>query len=189
MKKNILNLVKLFKKYNGYIHEDLYIKFSQISGLGFFTRKKLKKKELLIKVPINLTINEGDFLNFLNFKKINYSHIDFLEAYIKSLPNIEFYQNNHPFFCNKMEQDLMIKIIEKNSLLKGILIYFFKKSESLKSFNFCFIKRTTGSDEKVICLYGLSKAINSPYLPAARTFTFGFSCTINTFAISFPFFF
>ena len=41
MKKNILNLVKLFKKYNGYIHEDLYIKFSQISGLGFFTRKKL----------------------------------------------------------------------------------------------------------------------------------------------------
>lgn len=148
MKKNILNLVKLFKKYNGYIHEDLYIKFSQISGLGFFTRKKLKKKELLIKVPINLTINEGDFLNFLNFKKINYSHIDFLEAYIKSLPNIEFYQNNHPFFCNKMEQDLMIKIIEKNSLLKGILIYFFKKSESLKdNEKFTFVTFLTRSVE------------------------------------------
>lgn len=148
MEKNILDLVKLFKKYNGYIHEDLYIKFSQISGLGFFTKKKLKRNELLIKVPIKLTINEGDFLDFLNSKKINYEHIDFLEAYIRTLPNIEFYHNNHPFFCNKIERDLMIKIIEKNSLLKEILIYFFKKSESLKdNEKFAFVTFLTRSVE------------------------------------------
>jgi len=71
-RSNILNLIKLFKEYKGYIHKDLYVKYSENRGYGFFAKKKLNKEETLIKVPFSLTINAKDFLDFLDAKKINY---------------------------------------------------------------------------------------------------------------------
>jgi len=130
---DILYLIELFKKYHGYIHEDLYTKYSEDRGWGFFTKKKLKKEETLIKVPYNLTINAKDFLDFLDTKKINYPHIDFLETYIKTLPSIEFYKKYHPCFCNHAEKELMIQMIENNSFLKNILTIFLKQFESFSN--------------------------------------------------------
>jgi hypothetical protein len=154
--KNILNLIELFKKYNGYIHNDLYIKYSKGAGWGFFSKKKLNKKETLIKVPFNLTINAKDFLDFLDSKKINYQHIDFLETYTKILPDIEFYKDHHPCFCNQIEKDLMIQIVERNLFLKNILINHFTNFESLKNnekyvfVNFLTRSTTNRSNEKVL---------------------------------------
>ena len=42
MKQNINHLIELFKKYEGYIHDDLYIKSSQEKGIGIFCKKKNK---------------------------------------------------------------------------------------------------------------------------------------------------
>ena len=124
-------LIELFKKYKGYIHKNLYTKYSEDSGWGLFTKERFNKEETLIKVPFSLTINAKDFLDFLDSKKINYQHIDFLEAYIKTLPSIEFYKEHHPCFCNDSEKDLMIKITEKNLFLKKILTNHLKHFEYL----------------------------------------------------------
>jgi len=132
-RSNILNLIKLFKEYKGYIHKDLYVKYSENRGYGFFAKKKLNKEETLIKVPFSLTINAKNFLDFLDAKKINYPHIDFLNTYKKTIPSIEFYKEHHPCFCDPLEKDLMIQIVENNSFLKNILVIFLKQFEHLNN--------------------------------------------------------
>jgi len=149
-------LIELFKKYKGYIHKDLYTKYSEDSGWGFFTKARFNKEETLIKVPFGLTINAKDFLDFLDSKKINYQHIDFLEAYIKTLPSIDFYKEHHPCFCNDPEKDLMIKITEKNLFLKKTLTNHLKHFEYLndneKYVFVTFLTRSTTNrvNEKVL---------------------------------------
>jgi hypothetical protein len=91
MKQNINHLIELFKKYEGYIHDDLYIKSSQEKGIGIFCKKKINHKQILIKVPINLTINQQDFHGFIKSKRVNYPYIDFLKIYLNTLPNNSFY--------------------------------------------------------------------------------------------------
>jgi len=155
-RSNILNLIKLFKEYKGYIHKDLYVKYSENRGYGFFAKKKLNKEETLIKVPFSLTINAKDFLDFLDAKKINYPHIDFLNTYKKTIPSIEFYKEHHPCFCDPLEKDLMIQIVENNSFLKNILVIFLKQFEHLNNnekFVFVtFLTRSTTNrnNEKVL---------------------------------------
>jgi hypothetical protein len=133
MQKNINYLIELFKKYEGYIHNDLYIKSSQEKRIGIFCKKKINKKQILIKVPINLTINYQDFLGFIKSKRVNYPYIDFLKIYLHTLPNNNFYLENHPCYMDNIEKNLIIQVVEKNQILKDILIYFFKNSESLDS--------------------------------------------------------
>lgn len=143
-------LIKLFKRYGGFIHKDLYTKFSKNSGWGFYSKKKLDKKEVLIKVPFHLTINLKDFSYFINAKRITYKHLDFLKLYTETIPTIEFFKNNHPCFCEQIEKDLMIQIVEKNSYLKNILINFFKQFEYLdNNEKFIFITFLTRSTTKI----------------------------------------
>ena len=141
------NLIALFKKNKGYIHENLYIKFSEDKGWGVYAKKKipLNTKETLIKIPLSLTISEVEMLNFIQSKKTNYTCLEFLQIYLESLPNIEFYKNNHPYFCNNTEKDLMIQILKNNLFLKNSLSYQLKNFELL------------GKDEKFIFLTFLTR--------------------------------
>jgi len=161
-------LIELFKKYDGYIHDDLYTKYNKNSGWGFFAKKQLKQKETLIRVPFSLTINTKDFLDFLNSKKINYPHIDFLNTYKKTLPSIEFYKKHHPCFCDPLEKDLMIQIIEKNSFLKKILLNHLKHFEHLNNneqFVFVtFLTRSTSNKNNEKVLMPVLDIINFHYL-------------------------
>ena len=65
-------LIKLFKNYGGYIHNDLYTKYNKNSGWGVFAKKKIKTNQTLIRVPFSLTINAKDFLDFLDGKMMPY---------------------------------------------------------------------------------------------------------------------
>jgi hypothetical protein len=114
-------LLALFEKNKGYINKNLYIKFSKDKGWGVYAKKKisLNIKESLIKLPLNLTINKAEMLNFIKSKKTDYICLEFLRTYLDTLPNIEFYKNNHPYFCNNIEKDLMIQILKKNFFLKN----------------------------------------------------------------------
>jgi hypothetical protein len=160
-------LVELFKKYDGYIHHDLYTKYNKDSGWGFFAKKQLKQEETLIKVPFILTINAKDFLDFLDGKKINYPHIDFLNAYIKTLPSIEFYKEHHPCFCDPLEKDLMIQIVKKNSFLKKILLNHLKHFEHLNNneqFVFVtFLTRSTTNKNNEKVLMPILDIVNFDY--------------------------
>lgn len=160
-------LIELFKKYDGYIHDDLYTKYNKDSGWGFFAKKQLKQEETLIKVPFILTINAKDFLDFLDGKKIEYPHIDFLNAYIKTLPSIEFYKEHHPCFCDPLEKDLMIQIVEKNSFLKKILLNHLKHFEHLNNneqFVFVtFLTRSTTNKNNEKVLMPILDIINFHY--------------------------
>ena len=165
--RQINYLIELFKKYKGYIHKNLYTKYSEDSGWGLFTKERFNKEETLIKVPFSLTINAKDFLDFLDSKKINYQHIDFLEAYIKTLPSIEFYKEHHPCFCNDSEKDLMIKITEKNLFLKKILTNHLKHFEYLndnEKFVFItYLTRSTTNRSNVKVLMPILDIVNFDY--------------------------
>lgn len=179
MKQNIDHLIELFKKYEGYIHNDLYIKSSQEKGVGVFCKKKINKKQILIKVPINLTINQKDFYSFIKSKKVNYPHIDFLKIYLNTIPNNNFYLENHPCYMDNIEKKLIFQVVEKNQFLKSILIYFFKNSETLDTDEkFTFVTFLTRSiknkkDENVLMpildlvnydYYGLKYEVNDHFL-------------------------
>lgn len=179
MKQNINHLIELFKKYEGYIHNDLYIKSSQEKGVGIFCKKKINTKQILIKVPINLTINQQDFHGFIKSKRINYPYIDFLKIYLNTLPNNNFYLENHPCYMDNIEKNLIIQVVEKNQFLKDILIYFFKNSETLDTDEkFTFVTFLTRSiknkkNENILMpvldlvnydYYGLNYEVNDDFL-------------------------
>lgn len=179
MKQNINHLIELFKKYEGYIHDDLYIKSSQEKGIGIFCKKKINHKQILIKVPINLTINQQDFHGFIKSKRVNYPYIDFLKIYLNTLPNNSFYLENHPCYMDNIEKNLIIQVVEKNQFLKDILIYFFKNSETLDTDEkFTFVTFLTRSiknkkDENILMpvldlvnydYYGLNYEVNDDFL-------------------------
>ena len=179
MKQNINHLIELFKKYEGYIHNDLYIKSSQEKGVGIFCKKKINTKQILIKVPINLTINQQDFYGFIKSKRVNYPYIDFLKIYLNTLPNNNFYLENHPCYMDNIEKNLIIQVVEKNQFLKDILIYFFKNSETLDTDEkFTFVTFLTRSiknkkNENILMpvldlvnydYYGLKYEINDDFL-------------------------
>lgn len=105
-------------------------------------------------------------LNFIKSKKTDYICLEFLRTYLDTLPNIEFYKNNHPYFCNNIEKDLMIQILKKNFFLKNSLIQqlrTFELLDNIEQFVFLTFLTRTGENNNKNFLMPIIDIVNFDY--------------------------
>ena len=104
-------IIELFKKKNGFIHDNLQLKKNDKKGYFFNSKGEIKKKTILIIVPKNLLI-EVDKIN--NLEKFNNQ---FEKLYFDLITKNKSYLDFHPLNANKVEFNEIIKTLENNQNL------------------------------------------------------------------------
>ena len=119
------NYLSLAKSLGIYIHENLFINKIEDKNYGVFTKGEIDKKDKIISVPKKFLISQSMIKDFILEKKIEYPDLDFLKLYFSSVPDLEYFKNNHiAFVDNDQKNNILNFFIEQSPTRRKIKSFF-----------------------------------------------------------------
>lgn len=119
------NYLSLAKSLGIHIHENLFINKIEDNNYGIFTKGEIDNKDKIISVPKKFLISQSVIKDFILEKKIEYPNLDFLKLYFSSIPNLEYFKNNHVAFAdNDQKNNILNFFIEQSPSRRKIKSFF-----------------------------------------------------------------
>ena len=118
-------------KNNSYLHESLHLKKISNHNFGFFLKEKIQKNIKVMSVPKKLFVSKETFTNYLLSKKFNYIDNELLETFVKFLPKIDYFKDNHILFLSENEKKIALSFFNEGTPLKKEIKKSFDHFDSL----------------------------------------------------------
>ena len=104
------NYLSLAKSLGIHIHENLFINKIEDNNYGVFTKGEIDNKDKIISVPKKFLISQSIIKDFILEKKIEYPNLDFLKLYFSSVPDLEYFKNNHIAFADNNQKNNILNL-------------------------------------------------------------------------------
>ena len=122
-------------KNNSFLHENLYLKKISNHNFGFFLKEKIQKNLKVMSVPKKLFVSKEIFTNYLLDKKFDYVDNELLDTFVRTLPKIDYFKDNHILFLSENEKKIALSFFNEGTPLKKEIKKSFEQFDLLSDHN------------------------------------------------------
>ena len=153
----------LAKSLGIYVNENLYIKKISDNNYGVFSKGEINNKDKIISIPKKYLISHSVIKDFILEKKTEYPNLDFLKVYFSSIPNLEYFKNNHIAFADNDQKNKILNFFIEQSPSRRKIKSFFdhvNKLDEIDKYLFLIFRSRAFNFENTPCLAPILDMVN-----------------------------